>query len=198
MRVIAGTAKGTQLTAPKRGTRPTTDRVREAVFSVIADWAGRSGVAAEQQLVGLGFLDLYAGSSALAIEAASRGAAPVLAVDSDAVAVDVSQANVRRSRLPVKVVRAGVDGFLNRAMGGFDIIWLDPPYDLSGTDLDGVLGRLPGRALTSDGLVAVERSARSVRPDWPSQLSIRWDRHYGESVVYFAQADDRSISDDRS
>ena len=185
MRVIAGTAKGVRLSAPRQGTRPTTDRVREAVFSLLADWAGTGGGGAADQLAGLGVLDLFAGSGAVAVEAASRGATPVVAVDSDAVAARLIQANATAAGVSVKAVRATVDGYLRGTPVPFDVIWLDPPYDLPEAALAGVLNRVAAW-LAADGLVAVERSRRTPAPGWPPGLAQRWDKRYGETVVYFA------------
>ena len=185
MRVIAGVAKGTRLTAPRQGSRPTTDRVREAVFSSFVDWAGRSGDAPDSQLAGLSVLDLFAGSGAVAIEAASRGAASAVAVDSAASAVAAAQANVLRAGVAVQVVRATVEHYLrgNPPDGGFDIVWLDPPYESSVVD---ILKNLGGW-VADDGLVAIARSKRTPAPDWPPRFARRWAKRYGETMVYFAE-----------
>ena len=184
MRVIAGTAKGTRLTAPRQGARPTTDRVREAVFSSLVDWAGRTCAAPATQLAGLSVLDLFAGSGAVAIEAASRGASAV-AVDSSASAVSAIQANVHRAGVEVQVTRATVEHYLRGAPpdDGFDIVWLDPPYE---ADV-GILNHLGGW-VAADGLVAIERSTRTQEPDWPPRFARRWSKRYGETMVYFAEA----------
>jgi len=157
--------------------------VREAVFSLIADWAGTAGGPAEVQLAGLSLLDLFAGSGAVAIEAASRGARPVVAVDSDAVAARLIQANTATAGVGVKVTRATVDGFLRGTPAPFDVIWLDPPYDL---ELGDVICKA-AQWLAADGLVAIERSARTPAPQWPPGLAQRWHKRYGETVVYFAR-----------
>jgi len=185
VRVIAGVAKGVRLAAPRGATRPTTDLVREAVFSVFAGWAGTGGAGAARQLAGLSLLDLFAGSGAIAIEAASRGAAPVVAVDSWASAVAAMQANVGAVRLPVDVVRANVGTYLKGVPRPFDIVWLDPPYE---QDADAVLAGL-GPWVAADGLVALERAARSQTPAWPPGLVPAWAKRYGETVVYFARPD---------
>jgi len=188
MRVIAGTAKGVRLTAPRGQTRPTTDRVREAVFSVLADWAGAGGATAETQLAGLAFLDLYAGSGAVAFEAASRGAAPVVAVDAAKPALAAMQANARATGLAVDARRCQVDAYLAGPPGRFDIVWLDPPYDLAEASLADVLaGLCEDGWLAEDGLVVVERSSRGPEPGWPRCLARRWVKRYGETVVHFAQ-----------
>lgn len=213
MRVIAGTAKGVPLVAPRGPTRPTSDRVREAVFSALAGWAGAGGAPAASQLAGLSLLDLYAGSGAVAVEAASRGAGPVVAVDQAPAAVAAIRANAQAAQVAVEARRAPVESYLagggpgwggspggeisgsgapgGRAGGtGFDIVWLDPPYDLPGPVLEAVLAVLARSTwLAGRGLVALERSARSPAPAWPARLAQGWSKRYGETVVYYAQAD---------
>lgn len=189
MRVIAGTAKGVPLRAPKGVTRPTTDRVREAVFSRLADWAGTGGEPAARQLVGLSLLDLYAGSGAVAIEAMSRGAGQAVCVDSAAPAVAAARSNALTAGLSVDVVRALVVVFLNGAPTPFDIVWLDPPYDLPDEAVDKVIALVSNGWLVPGGLIAVERSARGREPRWPAGLSLVSSRRYGETVVSYAQED---------
>jgi len=191
MRVIAGVAKGVPLRAPggsSTRTRPTTDRVREAVFSVLVDWAGTVGDAVENQLAGLQVLDLYAGSGAIAIEAVSRGASRAVAVDSSSVAVAAIRTNAAATKLEVEAVRASAVDFLkNSSHTAFDIVWLDPPYDLPGEAVNGVLSMIVTGWLAPGGIVAVERSGRDESPDWPVGLESTASRRYGETVVHFAQ-----------
>jgi len=191
MRVIAGVAKGVPLRAPggpPNHTRPTTDRVREAVFSLLADWAGTIGGSAEEQLAGLALLDLYAGSGAVAIEAMSRGAARATAVDSSLAAVAAIRANAQAAKVTVTAARAPVADFLKRPPSAlFDIVWLDPPYGLAAGAADEVLSLVTAGWLAPDGLVALERSARDAGPNWPSGLVSHSSRRYGETVVHFAQ-----------
>jgi len=191
MRIIAGVAKGVPLAAPggpSNLTRPTTDRVREAIFSVLADWAGTAGGPAEEQLAGLTFLDLFAGSGALAIEAMSRGAARAVSVDSGAAAVAAVRANAQATGLSVEAVRASVTDFLkNPAATPFDIVWLDPPYHLAGVLVDDALTLLEAGWVAPGGLVAVERSARDEGPNWPVGLMQRFSKRYGETIVHFAE-----------
>ncbi len=185
-RVIAGAAKGRRLTMPShRETRPTTDRVREAVFALLADWAGTAGEPAEAELAGLSFLDLYAGSGAVAVEAASRGAAPVWAVERDRGTAQVAERNAGRSGLAVKVVARSVTGFLAGPAQGFDIVWADPPYDLPDAELDAALASV-GDWLSPRGLVVVERAKRSSVPLWPASIVDSWKRDYGETALHFA------------
>jgi len=187
-RIIAGSAGGRRLRTPAhQATRPTTDRVREAAFSLVGDWAGTLGEPADRMLEGLSFLDLYAGSGAVALEAASRGARPVWAVESDPGTARIARGNATEAGLPVTVVATTVE----KALGAppparFDVVWADPPYDLPGERLAPVLAAVQERWLASDGLLVVERATRDLAPVWPPELSERWDRRYGETTLYFA------------
>lgn len=168
-------------------TRPTTDRVREAVFSQLADWAGTLSGPADEQLRDIGFLDLYAGSGAVALEASSRGAAPVWAVESDRGTARLVRDNAAAVRLEVTVRAARVEQFLAAGPARrFDVIWADPPYALTGEQLALVLAAALDW-LAPDGLVVVERSTRDLPPVWPAQLSWSWHRRYGETTLYFAR-----------
>lgn len=185
-RVIAGIAKGRRLAMPAhRETRPTTDRVREAAFALLADWAATAGEAAEAELAGLSFLDLYAGSGAVALEAASRGAAPVWAVERARGTAAVAQRNADQTGLPVRVLTRAVDSFLAGEPRSFDIIWADPPYDLPENELNRILASL-GDWLAPRGLVVVERDRRSGVPLWPESIVDSWKRDYGETALHFA------------
>lgn len=111
-RIIAGSHKGHRLaTPPGEATRPTSDRVREAVFGMLASELGRAGDPSVM-LAGCGFLDLYAGSGAVALEAASRGADRVVAVEHDRRAAEVIRRNVRETGLAVRVVPSSVEKYL--------------------------------------------------------------------------------------
>ena len=190
-RIIAGSARGNPLRVPPgERTRPTTDRVREAFFSALATWAGGSGAPADQQLAGIRLLDLYAGSGAIGLEAACRGARDVVLVDSFRPAVEIIRRNAAATKLADRVsVRASdVGAFLGVPPAApFDVIWLDPPYALAGRELDEVLSRLADGWLARDGLVVVERARRDPAPAWPPELADRWSRHYGETELYFAR-----------
>lgn len=188
-RIIAGARKGQHLRTPAHSaTRPTTDRVREAAFSVIADWAGTGGEASDQMLAGLSFLDLYAGSAAVALEAASRGAAPVCAVESLAGVAGIAKGNAQTTGLPIKVITADVEKWLAAsASSSFDVVWADPPYAVANSRLEQVLTRLvDGGWLKPDGLLVLERSSRDDAPQLPQSLSQSWHRRYGETILYFA------------
>ncbi len=191
-RIIAGSHKGRRLVMPAHSrTRPTTDRVREAAFSLIADWAGTAGVPATDTLAGLGFLDLYAGSAGVALEAASRGAAPVSAVERDPATAEVARRNVRETGLDVKVVPRSVAGFLASQPVAFDVVWADPPYDLDAAAVDQVIAEVvAGGWLAAHGLVIVERSGRDRAPLWPADMEDSWHRVYGETTLHFAMKGD--------
>ncbi|HYN30317.1 MAG TPA: 16S rRNA (guanine(966)-N(2))-methyltransferase RsmD [Dermatophilaceae bacterium] len=182
-RIIAGRAGGRTLrTPPGRGTRPTSDRVREALFSALD---ARGAVA------GARVLDLYAGSGALGLEAASRGAAAVLLVDSDRRAAGVARGNAAALGLPaVTVAAAPVATVLAGDPGqGHDLVLADPPYDLPDAELASVLGALADGGWLADGaVVVVERSSRSPQPVWPGALRPERARRYGETTLWWAVA----------
>ncbi|MGL5927449.1 MAG: 16S rRNA (guanine(966)-N(2))-methyltransferase RsmD [Dermatophilaceae bacterium] len=185
-RIIAGTVGGRVLRTPRgSGTRPTSDRVREAVFSALE---------ARGAVRGARVLDLYAGSGALGLEAASRGAASVVLVESDRRAAAAAAANIRALRLPRVLVRTGaVSSVLSREPApddAADLVVADPPYDLGELALEAVLERLVAGWLAPGGVVVVERSSRSPEPMWPAGL-VRsgGPRRYGETTVWFADHD---------
>ena len=174
LRVIAGELGGRRLLAPANS-RPTTDRVREALFSAL-------GAA---RIAGAAVLDLYAGSGALAIEALSRGARIAVLVDRHRDAVEACRTNLESTGLTerARVVPLGVDAFLRTppAEAPFDLVFADPPYEMADVDLSATLERLrsPGW-LTPDGVVVVERSKGSTPPGgW----IVGWERTYGDTLV---------------
>jgi 16S rRNA (guanine966-N2)-methyltransferase len=184
-RIVAGTVGGRTIQVPPRGTRPTSDRVREAIFSRLE----HLGV-----VDGARVLDLYAGSGALGLEAASRGAASVTLVDSARVAVDVARRNVAALGLQdVRVVAQPAEAFVTAAAAGsagdgpYHLVLVDPPYDLGAEALARVLDGLaaPG-VLDPSAVVVVERSARTPEPAWPAGWDRLASRTYGETVVWFA------------
>lgn len=181
-RVIAGTAGGRTLrTPPGSGTRPTSERVREALFSALE---------ARGVVRGARVLDLYAGSGALGLEAASRGAASVVLVESDRRAADVAARNARDLGLGgVRVARQSVGSFLSVAPETpCDLALLDPPYGLSEDALAADLARLAAHWLSEGAVVVVERSTRSPEPGWPEGLVPRGaPRRYGETTLWLAE-----------
>ena len=192
MRVIAGSAGGRRLMVPRGDvTRPTTDRVREALFSAITSWAGTSDRRADLTLAGLAFCDLYAGSGAIGLEAASRGANPVLIVEADRRIASLAVRNARELGLSAKVQVARVESLIaGTAPHPFDIVFADPPYDTDSAYLNNLLTLVVlGGWVTAPGLVIVERSRRSARLSWPVGFARTWQRTYGETVVEFGAVD---------
>lgn len=191
-RIIAGSRKGHRLRTPTyEGTRPTSDRVREAVFSAIAGWAGTSGDAVEAQLDGIALLDLYAGSAAVALEAASRGAEPTYAVEVEPKVSAVARGNCAALGLGTVVVTAAAKSWLRGDRpSAFDVVWADPPYALPNADCEQVMNLLIERGwLKPDGLLVLERASRDDPPQFPVTMAQRWSRRYGETIVYFATKD---------
>lgn len=168
MRIVAGTFKGRRLQAPRgTGTRPTADRVREALFSILGDVGGA--------LV----LDLYAGSGALGIEALSRGAESALFVERDPRAVAAIERNLASLGVEAPVVRQEVLRFLGRAEGTFDLVFCDPPYD-SASRLAGPLAeRL--QALTPGNARIVTESDKRKPLELPFPLLT--ERVYGDTRI---------------
>jgi 16S rRNA (guanine966-N2)-methyltransferase len=162
------------------GTRPTSDRVREALFSRLEHL---------EVLMGAKVVDLYAGSGALGLEAASRGAVTVLLVESDKAAAKVTRQNADTLGIPGATVRhATVQRVLATPPAEPQtLVFLDPPYDLSEEALTADLTALTtGGWLAPDALVVEERSARSPEPAWPDALECEGERRYGETKIWFA------------
>ena len=179
-RIVAGTARGRRLKVPTQGTRPTSERVREAVFSALAS---------RTDLDGARVLDLYAGSGALGLEALSRGAGHVLLVESDARAAAVAGANVDAVGLPGAVVRrAPVAGVLAQpADAPYHLVLVDPPYAVTDAAVAGVLVALLTHGwLADDALVVLERAGRSPETVWPTGLEATWNKRYGDTRVEMA------------
>ncbi|MEJ5914910.1 16S rRNA (guanine(966)-N(2))-methyltransferase RsmD [Pseudokineococcus sp. 1T1Z-3] len=190
-RLVAGAAGGRTLLVPRgSATRPTSERVREALFSRLEH---------EGLLDGTRVLDLYAGSGALGLEAASRGAAAVVLVEAAREAARACRANVASTGLAgVEVREAPVERVLAAPPGppldgGADLVLLDPPYDVADDALGAVLRALVSAGwLAPEAVVVAERSSRSPEPAWPDGLSRYASRRYGETVVWFAELLDAS------
>lgn len=184
-RIIAGAAGGMPLTGvPGSLTRPTTDRVKEALFSRLD---------AFDAIAGARVLDLYAGSGALGVESGSRGAQTVDLVESDAKASGVCQRNADLvngilGRKTVTVHRSKVEPFLDRVPGAaaWDLVFLDPPYPLDEVALAAVLEKLAAH-LAPGAVVVVERSSRSSEPLWPGGMARFAEKKYGETRLWFAE-----------
>lgn len=177
-RIIAGVAGGRRIGVPPRGTRPTSDRVREALFAALDHDPG---------LVDAGVLDLCAGSGALGLEALSRGAGHVLLVESDRRAAEVLRRNVAELGLPGAVVRAAPAATVLAAPAGrrYDVVLVDPPYDVPDAEVAGWLGAAAAHGwLGPDATVVVERAARGGSFPWPPPLRGARERRYGDTVLH--------------
>jgi 16S rRNA (guanine966-N2)-methyltransferase len=182
VRIIAGAARGRPLRVPAgEGTRPTADRVKEALFSSL-----------QPRLPGARVLDLYAGSGALGLEALSRGAGSLTAVESHPAALATLRHNIEVVGLPgVEVVAGDVRRALRDGLPGspFDLVLLDPPYRTPDDELTEVLAALTGH-LAPGATVVVERSARAGEVVWPADLLAEGSRRYGDTAVHRARAGD--------
>lgn len=208
-RIIAGSAGGRKLAVPggkdARSTRPTTDRVREALFASLV--SSRGGLAGDA------VLDLFAGSGALGLEAVSRGAASATLVEADAAAAAVARANAAAVGLAasVRVVRSTVTAYLataptvavasptgaaapatgaaTRGAGParFDLVVADPPWALPAAEADAVLARLAAGWLAPGATVVLERGKRDPGPAWPAGFDARPVRLYGETALWVGE-----------
>lgn len=179
MRIIAGTAGSIPLKVPRSLTRPTTDRVREAVFSVLGG-----------KLDGARVLDLFAGSGSLGLEALSRGAAEATFVESNSPACTIIGENVQKTRLTgSRVQHRDVLSFLSTAaIGHYDLVFADPPYaqDEATFALLTTLLTLPAltRALAPEGIFVLESLASVALPDAPLWEIVR-EKTYGSTRVSY-------------
>jgi 16S rRNA (guanine(966)-N(2))-methyltransferase RsmD len=181
--VIAGTYGGRRLqTPPGQGTRPTSDRVREALFSSLDSMV---------DLDGARVADLYAGSGAVGLEAASRGAARVLLVEAHPAAARAVRANIATLKAGAVATLAATK--VEQAVAAapdepYDVIFADPPYDLGEAALAGVLAALAGNGwLAPEGVLVVERSTRSPEPAWPDVVTVTRGRRYGETTLWYGR-----------
>jgi 16S rRNA (guanine(966)-N(2))-methyltransferase RsmD len=180
LRIVGGSAGGRRLVAPKGGARPTTDRVKEALFNVLG---GR--------IVGAAVLDLYAGSGALGIEGLSRGAARAVFVDDDPSAVDAIRENLLAAGFvaDAQVTRVTAAQFVARADAAlaFDLVFLDPPYDTPTAEVEGVLTALEASGLVAPGgRVVVERARTAGPPALPPTWETEFQRSYGDTLLMIA------------
>lgn len=199
MHIISGRFKGFPIPAALRGTRPTTDRTKEAVFSHLE---------AIGAVEGARVLDLYAGTGALGFEALSRGADLLESVESSGRAAGLlSKSAARLTHYPswnpamgihvsrvkaerfVRPLQAGNDAESGPAAGTYDLVFMDPPYDLPTEDCQEIMaGLVKGGFVNHDSVIVLERSGRSVLPVPPSGWAVSTSRSYGETVVYYIES----------
>ncbi len=188
-RLVAGIAGGRRLVVPDGvTTRPTSERVREAMFSTLTTLLGTWR--------GVVVVDLYSGSGALGLEALSRGAQRCLFVERDRRALGVLERNIASTGLPGATVRSGdvASVLASSPPEPADLVLLDPPYSLPADGLVAVLEQVCAqRWLAKEGVVVVERASREAEPGWPSGLNQVRERRYGETRLwYLRRSDDRS------
>lgn len=192
-RIIAGSAKGRRLDVPSKGTRPTSDKVRGAIFSRLTGWSAVEGARV---------LDLFAGSGALALEALSRGAASAVCVEKSGGAAAVIRKNTRACDFEgrVEVVSGDVLGYLKRTCPstsqtgtpvprekqgrGFDLVFIDPPYSLEEEEVRDVLGALVP-CLHIDATIVLERDARSPEPILPPEFELISSKRWGDTAAWY-------------
>lgn len=181
-RIVGGSAGGRRLkTPPGEGTRPTSDRVREALFSALESQLGT--------LTGHSLLDLYAGSGAVGLEALSRGAAMATAVESDRRVARLIGTNAADLGLALTVLARPVERVVAEpCASAFDVVFADPPYPLGESELAETLAGLDSNGWVGPGsLVIIERSSRSPQPSYPPGWETLRERRYGETVLWYVR-----------
>ncbi|MGB3707430.1 16S rRNA (guanine(966)-N(2))-methyltransferase RsmD [Gordonia sp. (in: high G+C Gram-positive bacteria)] len=175
-RIIAGEFRGRRLAVPADTTRPTSDRVREALFSMLGS---------RMDLADLRVLDLFAGTGALGIEAVSRGAASAVLVEADRRAAGILRDNVSvcGAASRIRIVNRSVESFVGAPAGPFDLVFMDPPYEVSDDEVDGIVANVAA-ALAPEGWIVVERGRRSREVAWPDGLELVTSKQYGDTTVW--------------
>lgn len=186
MRIIAGLAKGRTLSTVAGATRPTSDRAREGLFSSLLSEFG--------DFTALNVLDLFAGSGAIGLEALSRGASLVHAVEKNEAACRTITKNaelVAKSKVPGQfhLYSMSAQRFLEvPAPAKYDIVYIDPPYDFSDVELYKCLVQLrSGGFVKDDAVIAVERASKSGSMKWPTGFEAIRERNYGQAVIYYGK-----------
>lgn len=190
-RIIAGRAKGRRLVVPKTGTRPTSDRVREAMFASVESKLLADG----RTWASISVCDLWAGSGAVALEAWSRGAERVLAIDKATSAVDIITSNIKEvGATGVSVIRRSVAAAAQGAPSGgpFDLVFADPPYEVPEQSIRQDLASAHLRGwFAPDAIVIVERAIRSESP-FPANVQEVEVRPYGDTALWYGRVPDET------
>lgn len=181
-RIIGGDLRGRRLKVPDTNTRPTSNRVREAIFSSVEH--------AVSGLSDLRILDLFAGSGALGIESISRGAAEAVLIEKDLRVADTLHSNIAALGLKtarVLIADALVEISKPSSRGKFDVVFIDPPYDLADEDVTALLANLAKNGwLNENALVVVERGSRS-QVIWPQEIEQLRQKFYGDTTIWYGQ-----------
>ena len=191
MRIISGSARGRKLQVPKIGTRPSSDRMREALFSTIDSHLAQANL----QWFEVSFVDLFAGSGAIGLEAKSRGAREVVLVENDSSAHATIKRNVADCGLDVGAVKADAYSWVPKAQ--INIVFLDPPYAHSDDKVQEFLAKISVNVLLNEALLVCERDTRSPSPFStvaPHFLPYVWERGYGDSKLWYGQVESLSTS----
>lgn len=182
-RIVAGEYRGRRLHAPAgQDTRPTSDRVREALFSTLE---------ALTALDGARFADLYAGSGAVGLEACSRGASRVLLVEAAVKAARVARDNIDTlgAAATARLVTDRVERVLASAPETpYDVVFADPPYALPAERVTEMLEALAAGWLAPDAVIVVERSSRGAPLEWVQGITGISSRRYGETTLWYGRA----------
>jgi len=186
-RIIAGVAGSLKLASPAKTTRPTSDRIRESIFSRLE---------ARDLIEGARVVDLYAGTGALALEAASRGAKLAWMVERDGKAAAVCVTNLKlvskallkeELEFDGRVINKSVATFLAApGVGDLDLVFIDPPYEVGNDEVVENLQAL--KPLLKNATVVVERSSRTDEPLWPEGFNLEDTKSYGDTVTYWLSA----------
>ena len=184
MRIIAGLAKGRSIDSVSSSTRPTSDRAREALFSTLVSEFG--------DFDGLNVLDLYSGTGAIALEALSRGAALVHAVEKDDAAtraITSNHENVKSAHCPgiFHLYAMSVHRFLqDKAAQQYHFIYIDPPYEVDDIDVvENLIQLRDGGYIHPQALIAVERNSRVKEISWPDGLEPLREKNYGQATIFY-------------
>ena len=184
-RIIGGVLGSLRLKGPAKATRPTSDRVKESIFSIL-----ESRGAIQDARV----LDLFAGTGALGLEAASRGARSVILVEKDAAAAKVCEENLKQVtegltksglKSGVKLLRSDAKSYLKKNEN-YDLIFIDPPYETAHNEILDLLG---GLRLSDEGIVVLERPGKEKAPAHEALL-LTQEKSYGDTKVFFFVKDD--------
>ena len=183
-RIIGGIAGSRTLASPAKVTRPTSDRIRESIYNRLA---------ALNLIENAEVLDLYAGTGALGLEAASRGAKKVVLVEQHKQALGGIITNMRmvksalqKEELDADIRAEGrtVSAYLEHCGDRFDLVFIDPPYDVDNETITEVLTKL-APVLNQDAVIVLERSSRTEQPELPEGITLDESKNYGDTVTYW-------------
>ena len=182
MRIIAGSSKGKTLFSPTGKTRPTSDRAREGLFSSLDSEFG--------SMSELNFLDLFSGSGAVGVEALSRGAANVYSVEDHSPTAGIAAKNFELVSNPsgkFTVITSTAERFVaNPHQISFDIIFMDPPYDLANSEIEKILTEInSNNLLKRNGIIAIERETKKAQFAWPEPFIEEKVRSYGQGSIFY-------------